>query len=670
MKEMKQDSNIEQRMRSLEREIRYHQDLYYIKNRPIISDREFDRLLDELINLEAHHPELTSPDSPTRMVGSDLDAEFPKFKHTVPILSLSNTYSTNEAIEWAQKATEGRDLLIDVQWKVDGATLVLYYEKGRLIRAVTRGSGQIGDEVTANALTIRNIPHVLTREVSLVVRGEAYMTFEDFQAFNEQYGSVFANPRNLTAGSLKQKKSREVAQRPIRWVAFDSHFEIDEPLSDRECLETLRELGLPVFGDNAYVKVNEIKNIIEEFEKKKDKFNLPIDGLVLKIDDRSIRSQQGFTAQAPRWAVALKFEPEMARTVVEKIETFVGRTGRVTPRAKLGPVHLAGTTVSYATLHNADFIKNLDVREGSTVIVSKRGEIIPAVEEVVDRGPGEPYAFPATCPSCGTPLVRDEDAVDWLCPSDGCSEKIISGIIFFAGRKQMDINGLGEKIVRILYEKKFIGCLEDLYRLKERRAELEELEGFGEKSVRLLLEGIERSIQRDFRYVLPALGLREIGPSVTELLIASGYRLIDDMIRLASLPDARERLVEIGGIGPRTADLIVEQLTDPAVLKRIKTLRSYGLRFESEPESEKREENLPQIFEGQTWCVTGSFARFNPRDRAMEEVRRRGGRVVSAVTSKTTHLLAGEKGGSKIEKARKYGTHIVSEAEFLEMIGW
>jgi len=656
---------IEKKIRALEEEIRKHQHLYYIQNRPVISDRDFDRLLDELKQLEESHPELASPDSPSRLVGSDLDAKFKKFKHTVPILSLANTYSTTEAIEWAKKATDGETLLIDVQWKVDGATLVLYYERGRLIRAVTRGTGQIGDEITENALTIRNIPHRLSKEVDVVIRGEAYMTFEDFQLFNEQYGSPYANPRNLTAGSLKLKKSREVALRPIRWVAFDAFFQNDEPTSDRECLAKLSELGIPVFADNAYTDVDGLAASIAQFEKKRKKCHVPVDGLVLKIDDRKIRTEQGYTSHSPRWAVALKFEPEIAETTVEQIEVFVGRTGRVTPRAKLSPVKLAGTTVTYATLHNADYIEKLDVRIGSRVKVSKRGEIIPAVEEVIETGKNKKYRFPKKCPSCGTPLVRDEDAADWICPGAECDEKRISSIAFFCQRKQMNIAGLGERSVEILYEKGFIQSIEEIYTLKEHRKELEELEGFAARSVEILLDGIEESKKRPFRFVLPSIGLKEIGPSVTDILITAGFNSIDKMIDLAKKEDALEELEQIDGIGPRTAELFVRQFTDPAVIKRIETLRRAGLQFE---EIRENVPDLPQIFEGQSWCVTGSFDHFSPRDLAMEEVRRRGGKVVSGVTSKTTHLLAGEKGGSKIDKAKKFGAKIVTEKEFLKML--
>ncbi len=656
------------RMRSLAPLIRRHNHLYYVEHAPEISDREFDHLFRELQDLEAAFPDLTDPDSPTRYVGSDLDTQFTKFKHTIPVLSLANTYSTQEALEWAGKArAAGAGIDFLVEWKVDGATLVLYYEAGRLRRAVTRGTGQVGDDVTQNAFTIRNIPHVLTEPVDVVVRGEVYMTWDDFDRFNEAEGFAYANPRNLAAGTLKQKKSRVVATRPLRWTAFDAYFSAQQPRTDHETLARARALGLPVNADTTLVPAEKLPDTIMLFSAMRDQTSLPVDGLVLKVNSLSAREELGFTATTPRWATALKFEPESGETTVRAIEVFTGRTGRVTPRAALEPVQLAGTTVSYATLHNEAYIKRLDVRVGSRVRVSKRGEIIPAVEEVLERGTGRPFHFPKNCPSCGTKLTREEGAADWLCQNPQCAEKLIAALEFFCGRKQMDINGLGEKVVRLLFEKGLVRHPEDLYRLHERRAELEQWEGFGARSVQLLLDGIEASRKREFRFVLPALGLRDIGPNVTELLLNEGYRDIDSILQLADSADALERLEAIDGIGPRTATLFVEQFREPEVRQRIAALRAAGLQF-AVPE-EHALPALPPTLAGQAWCVTGSFARFQPRERAMEEVKRRGGRVVSSVSSKTTHLLAGEGAGSKLSKARELGVAVVTEDEFVRLLG-
>ena len=659
--------NVENRIRKLEQTIRKHQYLYYIKNQPIITDREFDRLFSELQNLEKEYPEYVGLDSPTRVVGSDLDNEFQKVKHTIPVLSLSNTYSTDEAVDWAYKTIgDKKNVKLNVQWKVDGASLVLYYEKGRLVRAVTRGSGQLGDDVTANALTIRNIPHVLPEPITLAVRGEVYMAFSDFAAFNEREGSIYANPRNTAAGSLKHKKSRVIASRPLRLVAFDAHFNKGQPQSDDKALSRLAELKLPVFSDNACVPISKLKKTITDFKSQKNKMPMPVDGLVLKLDNMKLREELGFTAASPRWAVSLKFEPEISESVVEDIEVFVGRTGRITPRAKLTPVKLAGTTVMYATLHNADFIENLGVKIGSRVKVSKHGEIIPAVEEVVDPGDGPSFGFPTKCPVCRTVLIKEKDAIDWMCPNTECSEKKINGIIFFCQRKQMDITGMGERIVRTLYEKEFIKNITNIYSLHEYREDLEKLEGFGIKSVNQLLNGIEESKKREFRYVLPALGLREVGHSITETLINSGYNTIEKIIKLAKAKNAVDILSEINGIGPKTSSYIIRHFTDLQIISDIKTLKKAGLQFSAAQIDD--DETFQNLFSGQVWCVTGSFVNFKPRDLAMEIIKKHGGRIVSTITSKTTHLLTGEGGGSKLEKAQKADVTIVSEDEFMQLI--
>ena len=664
---MSADKDAEKRIRELEKLVRKHQHLYYVKNQPVVTDREFDRLFKELQDLEEKYPELAGEDSPTRMVGSDLDNEFLKVKHTIPVLSLSNTYSTEEALEWANKTVEDQKEKFLIQWKVDGASLVLYYEKGRLVRAVTRGTGQVGDDITANALTIKNIPSVLAEKIDLAVRGEVYMTFKDFERFNEREGSVYANPRNTASGSLKHKKSKQVATRPLRLVAFDAHFEDKKPAADSKSMQRLAKLGFPVFEDNKAVPLSKLAKTIEELEKTKDKMPMPVDGLVIKLDDIGLREDLGFTSSSPRWAVALKFEPELGETTVEEIEVFVGRTGRVTPRARLNPVQLAGTTVSFATLHNADFIEQLGVKVGSRVKVSKRGEIIPAVEEVVDPGSGPDFKFPKKCPMCSSKLIQEENAVDWLCPNDDCDEKLISAIIFFCQRKQMEIVGMGEKIVRNLYEQGFIKNIEDIYTLEKHAEKLKELEGFGEKSVQVLLEGIEKSRSREFRFILPSLGLREIGHKVTELLIEAGYNNIEKILKLAKSKDAEEKLHDIDGIGPRTVEFFIGHFTDKKVQKRIKTLQKAGLVFAA-PEPDKSEVSLPQVFADQTWCVTGSFENFKPRDLAIAEIKKRGGKATGSVSSNTTHLLAGEKAGSKLEKAEKLGAKIVTEKDFLKML--
>ncbi|MBE7439753.1 MAG: NAD-dependent DNA ligase LigA [Spirochaetales bacterium] len=659
--------NPEQRMRDLERQIRQHQKLYYIKHAPEISDFEFDRLFAELQKLETDHPDFASPHSPTRQVGSDLSGDFPRFQHTVPVLSLSNSYSTGDALEWAGKISrEFTDALFSVQWKIDGATLVCYYTAGKLERAVTRGSGQMGDEITANARTIADIPHRLREAVDLVVRGEVYMHFQDFEDFNQLSGNRYANPRNLTAGSLKQKNPADVALRPLRYVAFDGYSTSVAIRDDAGMQEWLARLGVRTFADQSFVPASELQAEMDKREKERLSLPYPVDGLVLKVSAYAQREELGFTAAFPRWATALKFTPDSAETEIIGIEVAVGRTGRVTPRAILQPVRLAGTTVQHATLHNADYIKKLGARVGARVRVSKRGEIIPAVEEVIDPGHGKPFRFPARCPSCQSQLVRPDQMADYFCLQPDCPEKKIAALVFFAGRRQMDIAGLGEKIIRILYDKGFLRTIADIYRLEERRSELEALDGFGQKSVEQLLKGIEASRKQPFSRLLHSLGLRDLGPAVSELLIRSGLRSMDDLLSLTGQADAMDRLAKIHGIGPGTSQAIVEQLKDPSLQKLIQELKEAGLSVAMPPE-EKKAALLP-VFEGQTWCVTGSFERFKPREKAMDLVRERGGRVVTGVTRATTHLLAGESAGSKLDKARELGLVIVSEKEFADLL--
>lgn len=660
--------DIRQRMSELASKLRYHQHKYYVENKPEISDKKFDEMLRELQSLEFEYPLFKEPDSPTDLIGSDLEAGFEKFEHTVPILSLSNTYSTEEALTWASRTIKSEEK-INLQWKVDGATLVLYYQKGKLIRAVTRGTGQLGDVVTANARTIRSIPGSLKEPVDLVARGEVYMTFAEFEKFNEEAEGIYANPRNLAAGSLKHKKSRETARRPLRWVAFDLHLQSNPEKfqSDSELLAYASFLGLPVFKDNQLVtfkNAEALETAIEGFERKREQVPFPVDGLVLKLDDRFRRLDLGFTAAVPRWATSLKFEPDLAQTEVEEIEVFVGRTGRITPRARLKPVKLAGTTVTYATLHNADFIERLGVRVGSTVKVSKRGEIIPAVEEVVDPGPGKPFVFPSSCPSCDSKLERPDDMVDWLCLNPSCPEKEINSLIFFCQRKQMDIAGLGEKTIRLLYEKGFLRKIEDIYHLQEKSDQLGELEGLGKKSVQIILEGIENSRKKPFRTVMASLGMKEIGPFITDVLIQNGFSSLDSWLKLVDGKKAHETLDDMDGIGPDTATVIIEQLTKDENRRRLKELSAAGLQMQEE----QKQSNLEQTMEGQIWCVTGSFANFRPRDLAMDEIRNRGGRITGSVSNKTTHLLAGAEAGSKLEKAQKLGVEVINEEQFMQML--
>ncbi|MEK7483129.1 MAG: BRCT domain-containing protein, partial [Planctomycetota bacterium] len=413
--------------------------------------------------------------------------------------------------------------------------------------------------------------------------------------------------------------------------------------------------------------LEKLLELIEEKKQRRSKLEYPTDGMVLKIDSLKERESLGHTRSSPRFAIALKLEQEEVATIVEAIEIFVGRTGKITPRAKVTPIEIAGTTVTYATLHNEKYIQDLGIGIGATVLVSKRGEIIPAVEKVVFPGPKGIFKFPKNCPSCGSTLVKDPEIADHCCHAPDCGEKKIALLQFFAGRKQMDITGLSDTTIETLYKLGYLKEIPDFYHLKDRQVELIEVKGFGKKSVQLMIEGVEESKKRPFQYVLPSLGLKEIGQNVTELLIQNGYDSIEKIIQLAKSPDLEERFLidkEIAGIGPKLVEMLRKHFSDTQVITLIETLKKEGLQMNAT----NTKPAISSEFQGQIWCVTGSFEQFKPREKAMEEIQRRGGKVVGSVSSKTTHLLAGENAGSKQEKAQELGVTIISEAVFLKMI--
>lgn len=665
-KESLKNDKIQEEMRALESEIRAHQYFYYLENSARISDKEFDLLFTKLKKLEAKYPDLVSEQTPTKLVGSDISvsSEFEKVKHKVPVLSLENTYSTEELLDWIQKTDP--EQIYSVEWKIDGASIVLYYEKGILKRAVTRGTGGVGDDITENIKTIQNIPHELKSKIDLYVRGEVFMTFEDFEQFNEDFGGKYANPRNLTSGSIKHKYASEVAKRPLQIYTYDAYFPNGRKniQTHKQALELMKDEGLPLSPDTEFISLKEMEKHINRLKKKKDKMPFPIDGLVIKINNLALRDSLGETSHSPRWARAFKFDAMIQESIIEEIIPQVGRTGKITPRARIKPVQLAGTTVSYATLHNQDYISQLGVGIGAKVKISKRGEIIPAVEEVVEQGLNGVYLLPKKCPSCNSKLQKVDESVDLFCINLSCPERMKHTIQFYCQKKQMDIDGLGERQIEIFFDKKWIQKIPDLYNLQNYKNEMEAMEGFGEKSVALILNGIEKSKSKSLRTLLPSLGLNELGHKVTELLIENGYESIDSIIDLAKNKNAIEILNSLHGIGPRTAEAIVKQLNDASVLEMIEKLKNSGLNFQAE----LVEKSDIRIFENQSWCVTGSFENFQPRDKAMDLIVRHGGRKVTSISSKTTHLLYGEGAGSKLSKAEELGITIINEKEFIDLL--
>ena len=669
-----------ERARALREQIHDHNYRYYVLNDPAISDREFDQLLDELIDLEREHPELVTPDSPTRRVGSDLSSQFPTVTHARPMLSLANTYSEEEAREFDRRV---RDRLGEVPFryvaelKIDGVAISLIYQDGLLLRGVTRGNGEQGDEITANVRTIRSIP-LRVREVkkggaalqNFEVRGEVYMRVKEFEAMNrereERGDKPFANPRNSTAGSLKMLDPKLVAERPLDIFLYYLYTEDVRLSSHHENLELLQQLGFRV---NPHVQfcdtIDDVLNYWKEWSAKREMLPYEIDGVVVKVDALEQQEELGQIARSPRWAMAWKFETWNARTKLNDITIQVGRSGRVTPVAELEPVFLAGSTVSRATLHNADFIAELDVRIGDTVEIEKGGDVIPKVNQVIldERAEdAEPYHLPTTCPCpIGSTLVRPEGEVNYFCVHPDCPWQLRGRLEHFASRGAMDIEGLGEKVVDQFVTLGWLNDVADIYDLKEHRDEIMALERWGEKSTDNLLEGIEESKGRPLWRLIFGLGIRHVGASVARLL-TKGFGSLD-RLREASL----EELEEIDEIGPHIASSIVNYFADEANLRRIDRLREAGLQME-DPEALASSPVLDHaFFSGKTFVLTGSLSGFT-RDEAAAEIEKRGGKTSSSVSKKTDCVVAGEKAGSKLDKATKLGVPVISEAEFVQYL--
>ncbi len=663
-------NEIRREVEDLRERILQYQREYYIEGRPSVSDREYDRLFDRLLDLENRFPELKTPDSPTHRVGSDLDSDFPEVRHTVPVLSLDKAYSPEEVFSWMEKVSQsvGRPLSFVLEEKIDGVSIVLYYREGYLYQAVTRGNGYVGNDVTPNVKTIRQVPLHVSKKESFFVRGEIYLPVAQFEALNATMDPPYANPRNLVGGALRRKKSRETARIPLQLFVYDGFFEPSPP-EHWLVIEELKILGFPINPRNVFipstgVNLSEIRRLVDRFSRERKELPYQIDGLVFKVNELGVRDALGYTEHHPRWAIAYKFEAPYGASRVKKIEIQVGRTGRITPVARIEPVEVGGATIENVTLHNQDYIDALELSEGDVVAVSRRGDVIPAIEKVLEKNESAPlYRIPGTCPSCGAQL--EERGAHTFCPNtNGCPAQLKGRLQFFTGKDGLDIDYLGEETIEFLWNEGLVRNIQDLYRIPWDR--LQEYPGFGERKVELLRRGIEKSKEAPFERLLPALGIPEVGPKVTELLINAGYDSFEKLFNLADKKDI-DSLLSIPGIGPKTAERIIEEFSRPDLRNLIRDLEAIG--FNMHHQRKEEESSLPQIFQGQTWCVTGSFEHFKPRDLAMEEVKKRGGRVVPSVTGAVTHLLAGESPGSKLVKAKSLGVRIVTEKEFLEMLG-
>ena len=667
----------QQEAERLRAEINRHNRLYYVEARPVISDYEFDKLLEQLIAIEKEHPDLVTPDSPSQRVGGEITRVFPVVVHREPMLSLANTYSLGEVDDFCRRveklveAEGGRQPEFVAELKFDGVAISLLYRDGVLVRGSTRGDGTRGDDITANLKTIPTVPLSIAMPGGplfgapggeIEVRGEVFMRKADFEKLNEARPEEdrFANPRNATAGTLKLQDSGEVARRKMSFVAYYLKGIDDERMPHLQRLRQLESMGFMTGGNYRLCKgVDEIAGFIGEWSEKRWSLPYETDGVVLKLNDTTLWDRLGATAKSPRWAIAYKYPAQQAKTVLRNVVFQVGRLGTITPVAELEPVRLAGSTVSRSTLHNFDEIGRLGVRVGDRVMIEKSGEVIPKVVAVVldERPPStEAIEVPDDCPECGTALVRPEGEVSFYCPDEeGCPAQKRGRILHFASRNAMDIQNLGESLVAQLVDKGLVNDPGDLYRLEKSR--LEGLERMGTKSAQNLLDALAESRKRGYARLLYALGIRHVGQATAREL-AHAYP------SLAGLREAgEEELAAVPDIGPVIAASIREFFTRPWVNVMIARLEEAGLPLEAGGAKELVNRN----FEGHSVIFTGGLERYD-RQRASELVLERGGRVVTSVSKKTSLVVAGSEAGSKLDKALKLGVRVVSEDEFEQML--
>ncbi len=660
---------IRERIEELRRQLHRHNRKYYVENAPEISDFEFDALMRELAELEREHPEYADPDSPTVRVGSDITSEFRSVRHRFPMLSLGNTYSPDELHEFvARIEREVGPTEYVCELKFDGTAISLTYEHGRLVRAVTRGDGTQGDDVTANVRTIRSVPLRLDGDDwpdYFEIRGEILMPYASFDRLNAEREAageaLFANPRNAAAGTLKLQASAEVARRGLDCVLYQMAGDALPYDSHWENLRKAREWGFRISDAMRICRdTARIDEYIALWDEQRRTLPYATDGVVVKVNRYDVRRALGTTAKAPKWAVAYKFKAEQALTRLTGVDFQVGRTGAVTPVANLEPVQLAGTTVRRATLHNAEQMALLDIRPGDMVYVEKGGEIIPKITGVeLSQRPADsrPFEYIDRCPECGTPLVRYEGEAKHYCPNQsGCRPQILGRIVHFIRRKAMDIDGLGEETVELLFESGLVRDAADLYDL--RAEQLACLPRLGDKSAENIVRSIRRSTEVPFRRVLFALGIRFVGETTAKYL-AAHFRSLD-----AVMAASREELTEAEEVGERIADAIAEYFADETNRTIIRRLRAAGIRTEEEEKALASERLC-----GLSFVISGTFARHS-RDELKELIERHGGRNLAAVSANADYLVAGAKmGPAKLKKAEKLGIRILTEEEFEELAG-
>jgi DNA ligase (NAD+) len=652
----------------LRAELERHNRLYYLDAAPEISDFEFDQRLKRLQDLEAAHPEFADPNSPTQRVGgTPMTGDFATVIHEPPMLSIENAYTIEELHEWDARVKKGLgvdDVEYEAELKIDGVSIDLLYENGALTRAATRGDGVRGDDVTVNVRTVRALPlKIDTKHKRVEVRGEIYISAADFAVLNAQLEEagqpVLANPRNSAAGSLRQKDPKLVAQR--RLSAFVYHLVAAGDLrvpSQSQAYELLDSMGFPLNPKrDVFAGMAAVEAFIETIREQRHSLTFDIDGIVIKVNRRAQQQELGATSKAPRWAIAFKYPPEAAETVVRAINLYVGRTGAVTPVAVFDPVHIGGTKVLNASLHNFDEVGRKDIRVGDHIVVEKGGDIIPKVVDVLiaKRPKGtEAVALPTHCPTCGEPLHRFEGEVAIRCINQGCPAIVRESLFHFGARKAMDIEGLGYQTIALLLDANLITDYASLYELREE--DVAKLPGKGDLSARKLIEGIEKSKTAELSRLIFAIGIRMVGERAAKLL-ADRFGSIDALMNATT-----EELVEVAEIGPKVAESITFYFSVPANRERMTKMQQLGVapRHVSAV--------LGDRLAGKTLVVTGTLARFS-RDEIHKLIEREGGKASGSVSAKTSYLIAGESAGSKLDKAQSLGVPVMTEDEFLAMIG-
>ncbi|MGB7151071.1 MAG: NAD-dependent DNA ligase LigA [Terriglobales bacterium] len=668
-------ASVQKKIESLREKIRHHEYLYYVQDNPELTDADFDKLMNELKRLEAEHPNLITPDSPTQRVGGKPREGFVKAKHSSPMLSLDNAYSEEELRDWERRVRElsGRtDLEYMCELKLDGMSLALVYSDGHLVRGITRGDGNIGEDVTANVRTVRSVPLSISKDklkktgipVDFEVRGEMLMPIAAFRKLNEEREkqglAAFANPRNFTAGTVRQLEPSITAQRRMDFFAYFL-LKDGQTFFDRQSktMDALEAAGFKVNPNRRLAKnLDEVWKFIQSWEGKRESLPYEIDGIVIKVDRTAWQRELGFTGKAPRWAIAYKYAARGAVTQIENIVPQVGRTGKLTPVAWLKPVPIGGTTVSRATLHNMDFIDELGVKIGDWVEVERGGDVIPKVVKVLEdkehpRGHKQ-FEMPGHCPVCGGNVVRTPGEADHRCVNANCPAKLQGTILHFASRHVMNIDGLGEALVNQLNERGLVKNVADLYKLT--KDDLLKLDRMGEKSAENVLAEIDASKRLPLERVIYGLGIRMVGERTAQFL-AEHFGSLDAIMNASA-----EELEEVNEVGPRIAESIVEFFADEHNRKLVSDLRKAGLSFTGQ----KKEKGTKLA--GKTFVLTGTLER-HTRDEAKKMIEDAGGRVSGSVSKKTDYVVAGSDAGSKLDKARELGVSVIGEAELEGLIG-